>query len=92
MPSEHLTDGESASLFFAGLLAPALIFGGVAGIAAGLYFDTATDSLIVEVVFGSAAFGAGCGLLGVLGFYHWHRVVVEDQRDRDKMPLEYKED
>jgi hypothetical protein len=66
MPSEHLTDGESASLFFAGLLTPALIFGGLAGIAAGLYFDTAIDFLIAEVVFGAAAFGAGCGLLGVL--------------------------
>jgi hypothetical protein len=90
MPSEHFSEGECFSLFMTGLFAPALIGGGLAAVAvgSGVYPIMAVETPIFAVIMGSAAFGAGCGLLGVLGFYHWHRVVVEGQRDHDKMPID----
>jgi hypothetical protein len=88
MPTEHLHQDECLSLFIVGLSAPALIIGGLASIAVGLYWDTATDNMVAAVIMGGAAFGAGCGLLGVLSFYHWHRDLVEVQRTADKMPLD----
>jgi hypothetical protein len=89
--TEHLTGNECFSLLIAGLFAPALILGGLVAVAVGLYWGTATENMVAATIMGSAAIGGGCGLLGVLGFYHWHRDLVESQRAAHKMPIEYEE-
>jgi hypothetical protein len=86
--TEHLTKDESFCLFMVGLFAPALIIGGLASVAAGIYFGMATESTMAAVIMGSAAIGGGCGLLSVLGFYHWHRGLVECERAAHKMPID----
>jgi hypothetical protein len=93
MPTEHLGEGECFSLLMTGLFAPALIGGGLAAVAvgSGVCPSMAVEAPIAAVIMGAAAFGAGCGLLGVLGFYHRHRGLVEAQRDGDKMATEYEE-
>jgi hypothetical protein len=87
---EHLNEEESFSLILVGTVGPALIFGGLAAVAIGVYRGLMTgDWLLPAVILGGGATGGGCGMLASLGFYHWHRwTVVESQRATDKMPFD----
>lgn len=76
---EPLHMDECLTLLIIGLFAPALILGGLVAVAVGLYWGTATENMVAAVIMGGAAIGGGCGLLGALGFYYWHRDLVDGQ-------------